>query len=70
MNVLDGVDQRDLEVKTRLQLPLEFLEPMQQDSVLLWDYHHATEPGPVVFPDSLRMLVLTLLAVGQGTKLS
>ena len=70
MNVFDGVDQRDLEVKTRLQLPLEFLKPMKQDSVLLWDNHHATKPGPVVFSDSLRMLVLTLLAVGQRAELS
>ena len=70
MNVLNGVDKRHLEVKTRLQLPLEFLESMQQDSILLWDYHHATEPGSVVFTDSLGMLVLSFLAEGEGAKLS
>lgn len=65
MNVLDGVDERQLVVETWLQLSLEFLEPMKEQSILLWHNNSNTEILPVVFADSLRVVLFTLAIVAQ-----
>ena len=39
VRILYGVDKRNLEVESGRQLLIVLLESMQQDSIVLWDYH-------------------------------
>lgn len=65
MDVLDGIDEWQLEIEAWLQLPIKFLEPMEEQSILFWHNNCEAEVLSVVFANSLRMIFLTLAIVAQ-----
>ena len=63
MNILDCVNEWELEIKSWLKLPIELFEPMEEKSILFWHDDSEAKVLPVVFTNSLGVVLLTLAVV-------
>ena len=63
MNILDRINEWQLKIKPRLKLSIELLKPMEEQSILFRHDDGEAKVLPVVFANSLRVVLLTLAIV-------
>ena len=63
MNILDCVNEWQLEIKSWLKLPIELFESMEEKSILFGHNNSEAKVLPVVFANSLGVVLLTLAVV-------
>ena len=65
MYILDGVDEWNLEVESWLELSLELLKSVKQESILFGHDDSKTKVLSVVFANPLRVILFTLAVITQ-----
>jgi len=63
MNILDCVNEWELEIKSWLKLPIELFKPMEEKRILFGHDDSEAKVLPVVFTNSLGVVLLTLAVV-------
>jgi hypothetical protein len=63
MNILNCVNKGELEIKSWLKLPIELLEPVEEERILFGYDDSEAKVLSVVFTYSLRVVLLTLAVV-------